>query len=55
MNWLLIISFPISVLLLMVLISKRRNMVITTVTVNMANTMAMVSVMAMVTAMENAK
>ena len=30
-------------------------MVITTVTVNMANNMAMVSVMAMVTAMENAK
>ena len=49
----LIINFPISVPLLMVLISKRRNMVIIMVTVNMVNTMVMVNVMAMDTAMEN--
>ena len=53
MSWLLIINFPISVPLLMVLISKRRNMVIIMVTVNMVNTMVMVNVMAMDTAMEN--
>ena len=39
----------------MALISKRRNMVIIMVTVNMVNTMVMVNVMVMDTAMENAK
>ena len=55
MSWLLIISFPISVPLLMVLIFKKISMAITMVMVNMASTMAMVSVMAMDTVMASIK
>ena len=55
LTWLLIISFPISVPLLMVLIFKKISMAITMVMVNMASTMAMVSVMAMDTVMASIK